>query len=321
MASAGIKPALLPKDYIVADEGLYFAVVLAAAAGRPVYCSLRYVDRPGKRPLKLNTAQANELLAGTCPRFIGFSDILGAGAIMVPAKDIIKVYRPREALQRIAETTSGDKLKQTAIRIAEHLVENNIDPGMLGITGSLMLGFHNEKSDIDFVVYDLVEFQKVRRVIREAIDAGIFNALDQTTWLEAYKRRGCALDFNTYLKHELRKFNKFMLGGTKIDVSYVPPDFREEYKAPLRKLGLETITAKVIDDSRVFDYPASYIIDGDDINRILCYTATYIGQAFNDEIIEATGMIERDAEGRRYMVVGTSREAPDEYIKVTKFCG
>ena len=95
---------------------------------------------------------------------------------------------------------------------------------------------------------------------------------------------------------------------------------REEFKTPLRKLGLTTIKAKVTDDSGAFDYPASYIIDDDDIERVLCYTATYTGQAFKGEVIEAAGMVECDAEGRRYMVVGTSREAPDEYIKAAKFC-
>jgi predicted nucleotidyltransferase len=320
MAGADTHPALLPKDYIVADEGLYFAVVLAAAAGQLVHCALRYVSRPGGRPRKLNTPQAHELLASNYPRFIGYSDILGAGAIMVPAEDITRVYRPREALQQIAKTYDDDGLKQTAIRVVEQLVKNGIDPGILGITGSLRLGFHNEKSDIDFVVYDPVEFQEARRVIRESIGTGVFNALDQAMWLETYKRRGCALDFNTYLKHEKRKHNKFMLAGTKVDIGFVPQDIREEYKPPIRKLGPETITARVIDDSRVFDYPATYIIDNDTINRILCYTATYIGQAFRDETIEAAGMVECDAEGRRYLVVGTSREAPDEYIKVLKFC-
>lgn len=320
MDGAGTVPALLPKDYILTGEGLYFAVVLATAAGRPVHCSLRYEYRPGNTLRKLNTLQAYQLLASTYPRFIGYSDILGAGAIMVPAQDITRVYRPREALQQIATTYNNDGLKKTAIRVVEQLVKNGIDPGVLGITGSLMLGFHNEKSDIDFVVYDPVEFQEARRIIRESIDTGVFNALDQAMWLETYKRRGCALDFNTYLKHETRKHNKFMLAGTKVDIGFVPQDIREEYKPPIRKLGPETITARVIDDSRAFDYPATYIIDNVTINRILCYTATYIGQVFKDETIEAAGMVECDAEGRRYMVVGTSREAPDEYIKAVKFC-
>lgn len=320
MTSAGTVPALLPKDYIVADEGLYFAVVLAAAAGRPVHCSLRYVYHPGDRPRKLDTLQAKELLASSYPRFLGFSDYLGDGAIMVPAEDIARIYKPREALQRIEMTCDGDGLKQTAVRVVEHLGRNNIDRAVLGITGSLMLDFHNDKSDIDVVIYDPVKFQETRRVIREAMATGIFNALDETMWLATYKRRGCALDFNTYLKHEKRKYNKFMLGETKIDVNYVPQDMREEFKTPLRKLGLATIKAKVTDDSGAFDYPASYIIDDDDIERVLCYTATYTGQAFKGEVIEAAGMVECDAEGRRYMVVGTSREAPDEYIKAAKFC-
>ena len=235
---------------------------------------------------------------------------------MVPVEDIARIYRPREALQRITGTGSSDGLKQTVIRLTEYLAINNIDPGMLGITGSLMLDFHNEKSDIDLVVYDPVEFQEIRRIIREAMGTGAFNALDEEMWYETYKRRSCVLDFNTYLKHEKRKYNKFMLGGTRIDVSHVPQVDRVEYKPPFKKLGLATITAKVIDDSRVFDYPASYIINGDEINHILCYTATYTGQAFRDELIEAAGMVECDAEGRRYMVIGTSREAPGEYLQV-----
>ncbi|MEJ2761398.1 MAG: nucleotidyltransferase domain-containing protein [Gammaproteobacteria bacterium] len=307
---------LLPKDYIMTGEGLYFAVVLPAAAGEPIHCSLRYVRRPGAAPQKLDTMQAHSLLKTRHPRYLGFSNRIGAEAVLVPPQAVEKVYRPGEVLAALAQSAGDDDIQRKAVRVIDYLIRNRIDRGVLGITGSLLLGFQKPDSDIDVVIYSAEAFSLSRRLIREALDGGEFTPLDEAMWRAAYARRGCALDFDTYVKHERRKFNKFTLDNTKVDISWVPVADRDEFRAPVQKLGPSTIEAVVVDDSRAFAYPARYVIENDEIEQILCYTATYTGQAFAGESIEAAGMIECDADGRRYMIIGTSREAPGEYIKV-----
>ena len=79
-----------------------------------------------------------------------------------------------------------------------------------------------------------------------------------------------------------------------------------------------TIECTVTDATLAFDSPSIYRVEyGDErINEVLSYTHTYAGQAFKGEEIEVCGFLEEGARGKCRVVVGTTREAPDEYIKV-----
>lgn len=315
MSAATEKAGVLPGHYLLTRTGLYLAVVLAGVVDRPVHASLRYMRRRDGSISKLDTVTAREWLQRHHPSYLSYSDRLGGEAVRVPPADIVSIRDPVETVARIEQSQAGDELKEKAMTVIEFLTEGGVNKHDLGITGSLMLGFHNLRSDIDFIVYDRRSFQLARGIIMETIDGDTIGSLDETMWLEAYKRRGCALDVGEYIRHEKRKYNKFLIGKTKIDIRHVPRRYDGEYTAPVKKLGQTTIEAEVLDDSGVFDYPARYVIDDGEVSEIRCYTATYTGQAFRGEYVRACGMIECDARGNRYMVVGTSREAPGEYIK------
>jgi predicted nucleotidyltransferase len=49
---------------------------------------------------------------------------------------------------------------------------------------------------------------------------------------------------------------------------------------------------------------------------VVCFTATYNGQAFNAEQVAIAGQLEQDQFGVKRVVVGSNREALGEYIKV-----
>ncbi|MFT7235918.1 MAG: putative nucleotidyltransferase, partial [Methylophagaceae bacterium] len=56
-----------------------------------------------------------------------------------------------------------------------------------------------------------------------------------------------------------------------------------------------------------------------EVTEILVYTNTYVGQAKTGEKIEVSGAVECDiATGKCRLIVGSSREAVGEYIKVIK---
>ncbi len=77
--------------------------------------------------------------------------------------------------------------------------------------------------------------------------------------------------------------------------------------------------ATVIDDSAAFAYPAEFAIDHDILTSIVSFTATYNGQAIKGERVEVSGIIEQAADGSQRIVVGSSREAHGEYIKVIRW--
>jgi len=83
-----------------------------------------------------------------------------------------------------------------------------------------------------------------------------------------------------------------------------------------QKCGAITLQCRVIDDAHGFDYPARFKIDHEQIDTVVSFTATYTGQAVSGEMVEVSGMLEQTEQGIKRIVVGASREAHGEYIKV-----
>jgi len=85
---------------------------------------------------------------------------------------------------------------------------------------------------------------------------------------------------------------------------------------PFKKMGQDKILSIVTNDTYAYDFPARYLIDHDTIDEIVSYTATYTGQAITGEKVEAAGYIEQGSDGKNRLLVGSSREADGEYIRV-----
>jgi predicted nucleotidyltransferase len=71
-----------------------------------------------------------------------------------------------------------------------------------------------------------------------------------------------------------------------------------------------------VDARSAYDWPARYEVDHDVIREVVSYTATYFGQAVEGERIEARGMVERSPDGARRLILGSSREASQAYLRV-----
>ena len=72
----------------------------------------------------------------------------------------------------------------------------------------------------------------------------------------------------------------------------------------------------MIDDTAAFDYPAEFKLNHPHIDSVVSFTATYTGQAVKGEMVEVSGLVEQNSQGIKRIVVGSSREAHGEYIKV-----
>ena len=145
--------------------------------------------------------------------------------------------------------------------------------------------------------------------------AGEWSELDEAAWHEAYQRRGCALSFEEFMWHERRKLNKALIDGTKFDLTLMQEQ-AEQDESPSRKLGFQSIQAEIGDARQAFHYPARYRLKHSIITEAISFTQTYAGQAWPGEVVEVAGVVEETGSNRRRIVVGSSREAPGEYIKV-----
>lgn len=305
-----------PKDYIVTNEGLFFAVVSDTIESDRVLTFLRY-KKNNNVLKKIETGEAEKLIKSHYPEFIFHSQYADIELHGIPVGSIEHIYRPEETIIKLLALSEPDLKQQDAISIINLLINSGVEKKSLGVTGSIMLNIHNQNSDVDMVVYDRANFFKVRELIKQKTSSGELKKLNRELWQDAYQRRGCAIDFEEYFEHEIKKYNKCLSGNTKVDISMIPAQSEKISESGIyKKLGKEKIVAQVIDDTFAYDFPARFYIGHDSVKEIVVYTATYVGQAKKGDKVEVTGFVEEDKDGNKRLVVGTSREAKGEYIRV-----
>jgi predicted nucleotidyltransferase len=304
--------AHLPRDFIETSAGLVFAVVDGRPEAGRVLGFLRYVREDG-RLRKLRSAEADAWLAGHAPEYRFRSSRLDAPLHGVPLDRIARHYRPRERVRELLAAAPRDVIEARAVRWLRLMEGQGLDLAAAGITGSVLIGAQNPASDLDFVLYGREAFFATRQRVGELIQAGELAAPDAAAWREAYARRGCALGFEEWLDHERRKLNKGLIEGTKFDITLLtetdPPT------GPFRKLGPAILRAEVADAARAFDFPAVYRLRHPEAEEAWSFTQTYAGQAEAGETVEIAGHLEAGPDGRVRIIVGSSREAPGEWIR------
>ena len=302
------------KDFIETEEGLIFAVVAEGIERGKVLCFLRYV-RQNSAWRKYATTEANAFLGQHFPEYLHYSEFLDAHLHAVSINRILKHYQPKERLQQIILAGRNDAVELDLIQLCLLFQQNGLDLSELGITGSLLIGAQQPSSDMDLICYSRQTFQHCRALVSQFIDRNDLQELNASDWWQSFQRRSCALSYDEYVWHEQRKFNKAMINGRKFDLNFI--DSAQKLRPDrYQKLGKIKLKCRVIDDFRAFDYPAELKIAHDHISTVVCFTATYTGQAFCGEMIEVSGALEQTEWGEQRIVVGATREADGEYIKV-----
>jgi predicted nucleotidyltransferase len=300
------------RDFVITKHNWIFSVVSYDLGRGEVKCLLRYIpDERGERVSergryrKLDFHEAYAFLRRHKPEYVNDVQV-------VPKADIKEILRPEEKLSLIAE-------QDNRVRTIFELLGTHIPKERIGITGSFLCGLNKKKSDLDFVLYGLKNFNRAREVIEDAKEEGFLTQITETVWQRIYNKRKPELNYREFVAHERRKKNRGAIGTTYFDILYVR-DYEEIKQLDIRdyekgaKEGYETIQAEVKDATFSFDNPAIYEIDHPTINKILSFTHTYVGQALAGEMIEARGVIECTKNERR-LIVGTTREAKGEWIR------
>ncbi|HJJ31384.1 MAG TPA: DNA polymerase subunit beta [Methanocorpusculum sp.] len=224
----------------------------------------------------------------------------------VPLSDIVRVLKPDEQAPAIAERNA---------RAARLFALFNLPAGSFGCTGSLVAGLENEASDIDMVVYGKNWFA-AREKLMKLVDDGKIPSMSDEMWQKVYKKRQPDICFDDFVLHEARKFNRGEFEGTYFDLLY-SRSYDNLHSVPPITLGTKTkkmtIEAKVTDASLAFDSPGIYKVEHEEIDYVLSFTHTYIGQCFTGETLEAKGVVEEHGD-QNWLIVGTTREAHGEYI-------
>lgn len=310
----------LAKDFIETTEGLIFAVVENGVEQGKVLCFLRYIFLDAQWN-KVNTEQANLFLANNHPHYFYYSVIKQANLHAVSLNRVIKHHQPRSRLNFLLANTTRDEVESDLFSLCSLFKKNGLNLAEIGVTGSILIAVQKQSSDIDLVFYSRETFHLARKITQKLIQQDDCTELKEKDWRESYHRRQCDLSYSEYLWHEQRKFNKALINQRKFDLSFVADTIKNSGQQQYNKLQSIVIETKVIDDTYAFDYPSELFICHQQIQSILSYTATYTGQAKTGEWIETSGLLEESSDGSRHIVVGSSREARGEYIKVIHEAG
>jgi len=290
----GEKPIRL-RDFVEDADGWLYAVSTYDNSER-AGCILRYVPdeagervtRDGRRYRKVDFDEAYSLVAREKPAYL---DVFHR----IPLPDISRVLKPEEEIETISQRDA---------RVMRLLSLFSLPPATVGCTGSFLCGLENNSSDIDLVVYGRHWFRAVE-ILRDATENRTLDPIDEETWRRIFKKRNPELDFDEFLLHEKRKWNRGKVGGTYFDVLYTRS--YDEIDGVLhvkgRVLGKRTIEAVVTDARFSHDSPAVYQVDHDEIASVLSFTHTYSGQAREGEVIQARGVIEEHGD-EHWLIVG-----------------
>jgi predicted nucleotidyltransferase len=264
----------------------------------------------------VSTEQANLHLKQNYPQFIYFSPSKQAHLHAVSLDKVFHHHQPRVRLKKLLANNSLDKVERDLQVLCSLFEGQGLNLDKIGITGSILIGAQKSSSDIDLVFYSREVFNQTRTITQDLIKQGRLSQLNEDQWKESWDRRSCDLSYKEYVWHEKRKFNKAMINKRKFDLSLVSVSSDNSGFKQYTKLQSIVLKVQITDDSLAYDYPAEFLINHNQIKSIVCYTATYTGQAINGEWVEVAGIIEQTVDGLKRIVVGSSREAKGEYIKV-----
>jgi hypothetical protein len=301
-----MKKPLRLRDFIEDPEGRLYAVATYDNSER-AGCILRYIPDPGGERVHLSGSRYHKLEFEEAFAYILREKPEYADYVQrIPLADIRRILKPEEEIGAVIQRNS---------RVSRLLSILDLPERTFGCTGSLLCGLENEGSDIDLVVYGRTFFS-ARELLKFAVKKGRIDTITDDTWDHIYRKRNPELPKDEFLLHEKRKWNR-----GQIDTVYFDILFTRSYESlnpvPIVKgkpCGPLTIKAQVTDASLAYDSPAVYLVDHEDIRRVLSFSHTYSGQALAGELIEARGVCE-EHNGERWLIVGTTRDARGEYIR------
>lgn len=226
---------------------------------------------------------------------------LPKSALRVPAKDIVEVFKPRDAFKNfLAE--SKDSIWR---KIALAFIEEGIPFDDIGIFGSYLVGLAEKDGgglikDIDFLIYGLANFRKLRdgsfEKIREKLGLGRISE-DHIKWhakkYGQYFEPG-PTNFQETLK---RKWPSLQIApGILSTVRFVykenevPPD--PVTSAPFEEI---IIRGKVIKDEGIHFMPRVFeISSANQIFRVVTYFWAFYCAVKEGDEVEITGTLHKD---------------------------
>jgi uncharacterized protein len=311
--------------YLETRDGLFFAVKGLEHPPDRWIGVLRYAldskngdrKKDGVRYRRLyHFAEQEQWLLKNSPQYLAHDPIFQTMLQSVPISAIHRIYDPSLRFNELLRMPGRQVLEEAAVAFLNLLQkEAEIPPSCLGITGSLLIGMHTEKSDLDIVVMGAQACRNVYRILHILFEAGSdsdVTQLDEQGMKELYAQRAADtyMPFDEFMHMEKRKVNQGYFRQKPYFIRFVKAAQEAEWPYGRRQyttLGRATIVASIADDRDAIFTPCRYFLSDvrsldnplpADLNEIVSFRGRFCEQARTGEFIMASGVLERIQEGR-----------------------
>ncbi len=303
-------------DFLKTSDNLYFEVRGNIHPPKYIIAFLRYVQETVYRKaaskkgfVKMyNLAEREKILKTYYPHYLKFDKIFGRTMQEVPYSNVVKIYNPISKLNMIMQSASKDNLEKKAYLLTDSILKKtNLEPKVLGITGSLLLNLHRRTSDIDMIVYGKQNANKVNTTLRHLLsEKNDFIPFKKDELLQRYTHRGFdeLITFKTFVHSEQRKAFQGFFQGTEFFIRYVKDSYEIEslYGDTLyQPKGEGSFDAVIESDDEALLTPCKYFVSGkvslagkkEKIKEITSFRGRFCGQATIGERVKGYGTIEK----------------------------
>jgi predicted nucleotidyltransferase len=230
--------------------------------------------------------------------YLFFSKVFKKEVIAVPKSEIRNVFIPKIGLSQLLSKQNPDKLEEEAISIIKLLSKKSKVPlTSFGIHGSILLGTHNEKSDIDIAVYGSSNFSRVKDALSTLVsESPEIKYLLENKFDKLRRNRG------------LYNSRRFVINATR-QKEEIQEVYGKKIYTPLSEINFQ---AKISDNTEAVFRPAHYKIT-DFINL-----SSSFKQVIPSEVVSMIGQY-RDIAGTGDRIQGTGilEEVQDKLNKIS----
>jgi len=244
------------------------------------------------------------------PKYLVFDKIFDEWLCEVPNNYIKIHYDPIKRLNELFCSENLDKLELSALEMAKIIKEEaNIPWSSIGVSGSILVGLHTPKSDIDLIFYGSKNCRKVYSALKTLLSEkrsllktydlkGLKNLFD-------FRSKDTLMSFEDFARVESRKLLQGKFMQTDYYIRFVKDwnEIEERYgDVRYKNVGYGKIEAMVVDDSESIFTPCTYkienvkVVEGPKfkpIKEVASFRGRFCEQARNGEKIIVQGKIER----------------------------
>ena len=334
-------------DFIESIEGLIFDVKGLVHPPDRVIAFIRYFpDEKGSRKRQgtnyskvYSLSERFQLLSEKFPEYIVYDSTFDAKLCEVPIRKVKHQYRPAEKLEELRGNLQYlDELERKASEFADIMETSaNIPSEKVGVSGSIMVGLHNWKSDIDLIVYGVKNCRKVYSTMGNLLGEkqGPFKAYthrDLRTLFD-FRLKDTMMSYEDFVRAESRKVLQGKFMQTEYFIRFVKDwsEIGEKYgDVRYVNVGYARVEATVVDDSESIFTPCVYkisdarVLEGPQtkpLKEIASFRGRFCEQARKGEVVIAQGKVEHvidNRQNREYFRLLLGNKPSDYFVTVPK---